>query len=185
MIANPNESYDINNLPEIFSLPDDIEDGNVDFTSIDTLPADIQDKVKKNQFDISKKFANKVKIQFEEIVTPTTQEAQSTQQTSTKVIVNGEEQSISYKTIMKTAHNDNGELFGQSKDYQDKPITFDDNSPYICNGTNDGVGSGLDYTSFINKNDKLYMVSQFECQVGSMYMAELKQDPNCSLTSKN
>ena len=189
MIANPNESYDINNLPEIFSLPDDIEDGNVDFTSIETmstkLSQTLQEKIDAVKFDISKKFANKVKIQFEEIVTPTTQEAQSTQQTSTKVIVNGEEQSISYKTIMKTAHNDNGELFGQSKDYQDKPITFDDNSPYICNGTNDGVGSGLDYTSFINKNDKLYMVSQFECQVGSMYMAELEQDPNGTLTPKN
>ena len=126
-----------------------------------------------------------INVKFEAIEVPTTEATQTTQQASTKAYVNGSEQTISYTTIMTTGTQDNSEVFGQSKDYQDNPITFTDGSPYVCNGTNDGVGSGLDYTSFLNVNEKLYMVSQFECQVGSMYMTELEQDATTGeLTAK-
>lgn len=85
---------------------------------------------------------------------------------------------------MKTNDADNGEVFGLVKDYQDQPIKFEDGSNYICNGTNDGVGSGLDHTSILQKNDKIYAVSQFECQIGAMYMFEIEQDENGVLSSK-
>jgi hypothetical protein len=118
----------------------------------------------------------RVSLSFEEIDTPTTEDTKVTQQSSSKAYVNGEEQTIAYSTIMKTGDSDNSEIFGLVKDYQDNPIQFTDGSNYICNGTNSGVGSGLDYSSFLNKDGKLYMVSQFECQIGAMYMTELEQD---------
>jgi hypothetical protein len=192
-------TYDISNFPDTFTLPDDIEGDEtaaLPFDSIENLMAKIKDeniKAKLNtlQFDVKKRFAKKVNVSFTEIATPTSEDAMNTQQSSSKVMVNGVEQSISYTTIMKTGYADNKEIFGLLKDYTDTPITFpkkenenSDASPYICNGTNDGVGSGLDYSSFLNKNGKLYMVSQFECQVGAMYMSELEQSSTGVLTPK-
>ncbi len=93
-------------------------------------------------------------------------------------------QPVSYTELMKTGYSDNGEIFGAVKDYDGKLITFSDGSPYICNGTNDGVGSGLDFTSILHKDDKIFMVSQFECSIGAMYVAELEQSENGILTPK-
>lgn len=84
-----------------------------------------------------------------------------------------------FELLMYTGHSDNAERFGQMKDRNDRPLTFPDGSPYLCNGTNDAPGSGLDYTSILHNPDgsgKLYMVSQFECPIGAYYMSELKQD---------
>ena len=192
MSEKTGKNYDFENLPTTFVLPDDIEGSSsspLNFTSIDKLmtglDSSLKEKVKTIKYDVAKKFANKVNVSFSEIEVPTTEATQTTQQASTKAYVNGSEQTISYTTIMTTGTQDNSEVFGQSKDYQDNPITFTDGSPYVCNGTNDGVGSGLDYTSFLNVNEKLYMVSQFECQVGSMYMTELEQDATTGeLTAK-
>lgn len=115
-------------------------------------------------------------LDFEEISVPEIEVAKNIQATSSSVKVDGKSQKLSYSTIMSTGDYNNGEIFGLVKDYQDKPVKFKDGSLYVCNGTNDGVGSGLDYTSFHNINGKIYMVSQFECQVGALYKVELEQD---------
>jgi secreted PhoX family phosphatase len=115
-------------------------------------------------------------VVFEGITTPTTTDEKTKIRTSTTVTVDGVAQTIGFTKLMSTTDTNNGETFGLVKDIDDNPITFDDGSPYICNGTNSGVGSGLDFTSILQKNDKLYMVSQFECQIGAMYKAELEQD---------
>jgi len=114
-------------------------------------------------------------VTFTGISTPTGDE-QKEFRTSTEVNVGGESQSIGFTKLMATGDVNNNETFGLVKDYMDDVITFEDGSPYICNGTNDGVGSGLDFSSILQKNGKLYMVSQFECQVGAMYKSELEQD---------
>ncbi len=100
------------------------------------------------------------------------------------VTVNGEHQEVAYAKLMATGYQDpiTKEVFGLVKDLQDQPIKFEDDSNYICNGTNDGVGSGLDYTSILQKDGKLHMVAQFECQVGALYTAELSQDDQGNLS---
>lgn len=170
----------------------------IDFSSFDKFSdklsehsdfdPDLKTKFEKNKGKISSaKTSQRVDVSFDEIITPVTEETKNTQQVSTTVHVNGTAQIIGYNTIIRTGDTNNGEIFGQVKDYADAAITFAvDGSPYICNGTNDGVGSGLDYTSFLNKDGKIYMVSQFECQIGAMYMAELNQEPNTgALTIKD
>jgi hypothetical protein len=177
-------TYDVNNLPDVFELPDDIEGDTsnpLSFDSIDTLLASIDDaslvqKINKIKYEVSNRFAKRVSLAFEEIDVPTTNEDKLTQQASSKAYVNNEEQSIEYKTIMRTGYSDNNEILGQSKDYQDNPITFGDGSPYICNGTNGGAGSGMDFTSLHNVDGKLYIISQYECGLGSFYMLEVNQD---------
>ncbi len=121
--------------------------------------------------------ANKAtKVQFTEIATPLGSD-QLAPQASSMVSIDGEVQSIGFTKLMATNTLNNGETFGLVKNYMDAPIAFTDGSPYICNGTNSGVGSGLDFTSILQKNNKLFMVSQFECQIGAMYVSELEQNP--------
>lgn len=183
-------TYDINNLPDVFNLPNDIEGDKstpLNFTSMDTLltglDSSLKSKVELLKFDIKDKFANKVSLSFSEIITPITDESKNIQQSSKKAYVNGEEQNISYTSIMKTGYVDNNELLGQSKNYKDELIKFADGSPYICNGTNDGAGSGMDFTSLHNVDGKLYAISQFECALGSMYMTELEQNTSTGALS--
>ncbi|KMT65267.1 PhoX family protein [Catenovulum maritimum] len=123
-------------------------------------------------------------LSFAEISVPVTLDAQQAVRASREVSINGKLQTIGYQKIMSTGKEDTitKEVFGLSKDYMDQAISFEDGSPYICNGTNAGVGSGLDYNSLIQKNDKLYMVSQFECQIGSLYVQEIAQDAAGKLT---
>ncbi len=123
-------------------------------------------------------------VSFTSIPTPTTDAQKLTLQHSETVTINGTVKPIDFSVIMATDTADNGEIFGQAKDQNDQPITFADGSPYICNGTNDGVGSGLDFSSILQKNGKLYMVSQFECQIGAMYKFELNQDTTRSVKCK-
>jgi len=85
-------------------------------------------------------------------------------------------QTVGYTKIIATGETNNGETFGAVKDYLGQPILFADTSEYICNGTNDGVGSGLDYYSLLSQGGNIYMVAQFECQIGAMYKARLDQD---------
>ena len=135
--------------------------------------------------------ANKIasKLQFEEISTPVTDTEKVAINASPKAtnLVNGYENSVGFTKLMATADTNNGEVYGLVKDHLDQPLTFDDGSPYICNGTNAGVGSGLDFVSFLNDPDgsgKMYMVSQFECEIGAMYINELEQDSDGVLTPK-
>ena len=91
---------------------------------------------------------------------------------------------LEYKTLLKTGDELNGEIFGLLKDENDKPIREEDGSLYICNGQ--FGGSGPDHTQFIEKNGKIYMITQFECQIGAIYKSELEQDPKTGeLTPKN
>jgi secreted PhoX family phosphatase len=177
-------TYDIDNLPTTFELPDDIEGETSSALSFDTfenLKAKLTDETLKKdidsvKFDVANRFAKRVSLSIEEVATPTTEAQKLTQQVATKAYVNGEKQDISYTQIMKTTMSGNGEVLGQSKDYQDTAITFSDGSPYICNGTNAGEGSGMDFTSLHNVDGKLFAISQFECALGSMYMVEIDQN---------
>jgi len=86
-------------------------------------------------------------------------------------------QAFGFHKLVTTGYQDNGETFGWVKDKNDQGLMFPDGSKYICNGTNQGVGSGLDHSSLIQQaNGDLRLVAQFECQVGAMYTAGIDQD---------
>lgn len=95
---------------------------------------------------------------------------------SKRVSINGHEYPVTYTPLMTTGDQDNGEIYGLLKDRNGHPITFEDGSQYLCNGTNAGRGSGLDHFSILQRNGRLFMVSQFECATGAMYVNELSQD---------
>lgn len=105
---------------------------------------------------------------------------------SDEVVVNGVTQTIAFTKLLQTGYADNGEMYGQLKDKDDNPLKLENGAPYLCNGTSNpyGSGSGLDHVTILQKKDKLFMVSQFECQVGAYYMNELTQDVNGVLKPK-
>lgn len=115
-------------------------------------------------------------ISFDEIATAESADEKAKLLNTKKVTINDKEQTIDFTSLMATGHQDNGEIFGLIKDKNDQAIKFEDGSNYICNGTNGAQGSGLDFSSILQQNGTLYMVNQFECNVGAMYMFELAQD---------
>lgn len=103
---------------------------------------------------------------------------------SDSVTVNGKQQDIGFTELFRTGDTDDGETYGLMKDYNGDPAFADDGvTPYICSGNTPGVeGSGTDNNAILQKNGKIYLISQFECQTGGMYMAELSQAKDGSLT---
>jgi secreted PhoX family phosphatase len=81
---------------------------------------------------------------------------------------------LSYKTLFRTGQSLGSETFGLLKDQNDQPLMQEDGSPYICNGQ--FGGSGPDHTEFIEKDGNIFMITQFECQVGAIYQSKLQQD---------
>ncbi len=128
--------------------------------------------------------ANASAVKFASIAPAVTEDEQNSIRATGSVNVAGEEQTVSYQTLIKTGDVNNGETYGVVKDYQDNVIQELDGSAYLCNGTDTGKGSGLDHFSFLQKNGKVYMVSQFECGPGAMYMNELEQASDGKLTVK-
>lgn len=129
--------------------------------------------------------AKRVSLSFTAIPTPTG-EAQKSTQVTTEVTLNGQKQTIGLTKLIATGKRDNGEIYGLAKDIHDQAIILEDGHPYLCNGTSNpsGSGSGLDYISILQTNNRLYLVSQFECQVGSYYVNELVQEHNGKLRVK-
>ncbi|MDG6777112.1 DUF839 domain-containing protein [Thiomicrorhabdus sp. zzn3] len=123
-------------------------------------------------------------LQFQALQAPNTPTEQNQLLSTVKASVNGKQQTIGYHTLFTTGERNNQEIFGLVKDVNEAPILFKDGSPYVCNGTNDGIGSGLDHVSILQKNGKLYMVSQYECVIGAMYLSELQQDAQGYLSVK-
>jgi len=122
---------------------------------------------------------------LKEVPTPADDVAKSSLNTVNRLTLNGKEHKVSYTQLMKSGHADNGEIFGALKDENGNLIKHPDGSTVICNGTSNSPtveGSGLDHTAIIEKEGKLHMVSQFECQVGAMYTAELKQSADGQLS---
>jgi len=125
-------------------------------------------------------------ISFKPIDVPQTSTEKYQLRATNEVSVNGKTQSVDFTTVLKTGYRDNAEVYGQLKDYDDQPLVLNREKPYICNGTSNpyGSGSGLDHVTILQKNNKLFMVSQFECQVGAYYINELTQDAQGKLSPK-
>ena len=117
-------------------------------------------------------------VQFSELSAPVTDEEKSSIRTSDSVtyVTENKTETIGFTKLMATADVNNGQTFGLLKDYAGQAISFTDGSPYICNGTNSGDGSGLDHSSILRVNNRIFMVNQFECGIGGMYGMELQQN---------
>lgn len=117
-------------------------------------------------------------VSFSEVALPLADQSAVT--ASNEVTVGDEPaQDISFTELFRTGDVDplTGETYGLMKDYLGNPAVSGTGVPYVCSGRTPGVaGSGTDFSALLNKHGKTYLISQFECQTGGMYMAEVKQD---------
>ncbi len=67
------------------------------------------------------------------------------------------------------------EIYGQLKDFQDMPIYHPDGRAYICSYGKDVIGNGVNFSSIIKQNEKLYFISEFDCAIGSIYIADVEK----------
>lgn len=119
------------------------------------------------------------------LLAPTDQVGKTSLRTAQNIIIDGKTQPLKHTLLLKTGYADNGEIYGALKNAQGKTITHPDGSPVICNGTSNNptvYGSGLDFTSIIEQDGSIHLISQFECVVGAIYTAELKQSPTGELS---
>jgi len=125
-------------------------------------------------------------LQFEEVSAPVTDAEKMEIRTAASVTYdNGSSDALAFTKLMSASAIDNGETFGLLKDNTDAAITYADGSPFICDGANGNArGSGLDHSSIIQQNGRIFMVSQFECAVGALYGMELEQDTEGVLSVK-
>ncbi|MDD5393056.1 MAG: DUF839 domain-containing protein [Thiothrix sp.] len=123
----------------------------------------------------------KYTLEFKPLVLPTSAADKLIPRATSEVTLNGEKQVLAYHELLRSGDQDNGETFGLMKNVQGQPIDVD-GKPYICNGTNGTVGSGLDFNAILHDGGKLYLMSQFECNVGGMYMTQLQQDKDGQLS---
>ncbi|MDQ7044147.1 MAG: DUF839 domain-containing protein [Sulfurimonas sp.] len=109
------------------------------------------------------------------ISVPITDTEKSNIRVASGIDVDFTQKPLSYNTILRTGETIGTETFGLLKDENDTALKLADGSNYICNGQ--FGGSGPDHTQFITKGSKIFMITQFECQIGALYQAELNQDP--------
>jgi len=80
--------------------------------------------------------------------------------------------------------NAKGEIFGLLKDFADQPIYHGNGQEYICSYGKDVMGSGINFSSIIKQNDKFYFISEFDCAIGAIYLADVEKLSNGSLVIK-
>lgn len=125
-------------------------------------------------------------LNFQELSAPVTDAEKIQIRTSTSVeYANGNVDTIGFTKLVSAKETNNGETFGLLKDVNDAAITYEDGSPFICDGANgNALGSGLDHSSIVQQSGRIFMVSQFECEVGAMYGMELEQAADGTLSVK-
>ncbi len=74
--------------------------------------------------------ANASAVKFASIAPAVTEDEQNSIRATGSVNVAGEEQTVSYQTLIKTGDVNNGETYGVVKDYQDNVIQELDGSAY-------------------------------------------------------
>ncbi|WP_169739560.1 alkaline phosphatase PhoX [Pelobacter seleniigenes] len=91
------------------------------------------------------------------------------------VKIDGTSYAIGYNTLLRSGQVIGTETFGLIRDYQGAPVIQEDNSEFISNSA--------DFTSLLHLGDKLYSVTHFESQPGGMYLTELNQASDGTLTA--
>ncbi len=114
-------------------------------------------------------------IEFAEVPVPVTDAEKREVVASPEVTVNGKTAQVGYKVIMRSGDKPsrafaghNAGVFGQLVDSAGNSLYAEDGSLRISNSN--------DFSSLLKvKNNRLYMVSQFEDRPAAMYLTELKQ----------
>jgi secreted PhoX family phosphatase len=107
-------------------------------------------------------------VQFAAVDTPTTDEAKRAVQATSSITIDGESYDIGFHTLMRSGQAVGGETFGLIYDQKGSPVVESDGSRFIS--------SDNDFSSLIQKGNRLFNITHFESRPGAMYLTELTQD---------
>ncbi len=114
-------------------------------------------------------------INFTPVKAPETDEEKRSILVSPSAMVDGEEINIGYQTILRSGEQAGDHVFGQLIDAAGNSLISEDGSKRISNSN--------DFSSLLNLDSGLFMVSHFESRPGAMYLSELDQNPQTGMLS--
>ena len=114
-------------------------------------------------------------MSFSSVSTPVTDADKRAILAADSVTLDGTSYSIGFNTLMRSGDSIGEETFGLIRNYQGAPVLQEDGSEFISNST--------DFTSLLHLGDKIYSVTHFESQPGGMYLTELEQADDGTLTA--
>jgi uncharacterized protein len=86
---------------------------------------------------------------------------------SPEAAVDGQEVAIGYRTLLRTGQKVGSGVFGQILDVKGQPILGKDGAPMISPST--------DFSSILEKDGQLYVVSHFETRPAAVYVTKVQQ----------
>ena len=107
-------------------------------------------------------------LAFTAVDAPTSDAAKREVQASPSVKVGDQKAEIGYHTLLRSGQKAGDGTFGLIMDAKGAPIVGEDGAPMISNST--------DFSSILQKDGKLYIVSHFETRPAATYVTEVKQD---------
>ena len=113
-------------------------------------------------------------ITFAPVAAPTTDEDKRLVIASPMAIVNGQAATLTYQTEMRSGETKGTGVFGRIHDKQGNALKNPDNS--------DLVSPSNDFSSILKVDDKLFEVTHFETTPAMMYLSELSQASDGTLT---
>lgn len=94
---------------------------------------------------------------------------------SAQATVNGQSVSIGYETVMRSGQPLSGHVFGRMIQKNGSPVKNTDGSDFISPSN--------DFSALLQTGNKLFELTQFETTPASLYLTELRQEPNGKLTA--
>ena len=105
---------------------------------------------------------------FKAIDAPTTDAEKRDVRAAPEVDVNGKSAKIGFNTVLRSGEKVGDGTFGLILDKDGNPIRGEDGAPMIANST--------DFSSILQKDGKLYIVSHFESRPAAVYVTAVEQD---------
>ena len=107
-------------------------------------------------------------LSFAPVKAPTTDAQKREVLATSKVDVDGRKQSIGYHTLLRSGQKAGEGTFGLIMDEKGKPLVGKDGALMISNAT--------DFSSLLNVDGKLFVVSHFETRPAAMYLTSLERN---------
>ncbi|WP_225409308.1 PhoX family protein [Stigmatella hybrida] len=114
-------------------------------------------------------------LSFTPINVAVTPEQKRSVYASPKAQVNGKEVAIQYETVLRTGKALTGHVFGRMVQKDGSPVKNTDGSEFISPSN--------DFSALIQKDNRIFELTQFETTPAAMYLSELSQDSNGKLTA--
>ena len=112
--------------------------------------------------------AKAVSLAFKAVAAPTTDTEKRKVMASPDLMLNGDQHPIGYHTLLRSGDKVGGGTFGLIMDRNGKPIVGADGAPMVSNST--------DFSSILQKDGKLFVVSHFETRPASIYVTQVERD---------